>query len=251
MRRVLIASPAHDGRADVNYTFALVATARLCMRENIDMRELFICGDSIIQNARNDIVKAALENGFDDLIFIDTDQSWRPEWVPTLLNYPVDCVGAAVRKKTDAKELYNVKSDTLNIPVDMKTGLLLVQGLGCGFLRFSRRALQILWDNSEEYCVFGAEKSRWIFDIRPVNGQLVGEDTFVSFKLAQHGIPTYLDAGMTCSHFGTKEYSGDFASWLKRAQAEQSAERRNWNDLQLKADTTVAHSPIVSMDSGT
>lgn len=223
MRRVLVGTPCYDGRADVNYLHALLQTVRLALKHDVDLREIFIAGDSIIQNARNDIVKLALENGFDDLIFIDSDQDWRPEWVLKLLSYPVDCVGAAVRKKTDDAELYNVKSSTFNIPVDMKTGLLMVDALGCGFIRYSRKALQTLWDNSEEYCVLGREKTRWIFDIRPVNGVLVGEDTMVGMKLREHGIQTFVDPAMTCGHFGTKRFGGDFASWLKRAQAQHKA----------------------------
>ena len=231
MRRVLIGTPAHDGRVDVWYANSLAGTIRLCMREGVDLREVYMSYDSIVQNARNDLVKVALESGFDDLVFIDSDQDWKPEWLLKLLDYPVDCVGAAVRKKTDAQELYNVKSETLHIPVDMRTGLLMVDSLGCGFIRFSRKALQILWDNSEEYCVFGKEKSRWIFDIRPVNGVLVGEDTMVSMKLKAHGIQTYLDQHMTCGHIGPKKWTGDFADWLKRAQAAESNERRNWQSI--------------------
>lgn len=231
-RKVLIGTPAHTFQVDVRYTHALMQTLRVCQRDGIELRELFIAGDAIVQNARNDLVRMALQNGFDDLIFIDADQDWDPEWIPKLLSYPVDCVGAAVRKKTDDKELYNVKSSTLNIPVDVKTGLLLVEALGCGFLRFSRKALQALWDDSPEYTVFGEEKSRWIFDIRPVDGKLVGEDTMVSLRLSALGINTYLDPSMTCGHIGLKRYAGNFAEWLKRAQAEGSTEAKDWRGIQ-------------------
>lgn len=222
-RRLLIGTPMHDGRCDAYYTHALIATARLCMQAGIDMRELFITGDSIIQNARNDLVKAALEKDFDDLIFIDSDQTWQPEWVLKLLAYPVDCVGAAVRKKTDAQELYNVKtSGGPHSFITHLTGLLTSSdmALGCGFIKFSRRALQLLWDTSEPYHVWGAEESRWIFDIRPVHGELVGEDTMVSDKLRALGIQTYLDPSMTCGHIGAKKWEGDFAVWLDRLKKE-------------------------------
>lgn len=222
--RVLIGTPSLTGALDVWYVHSHNQTIRLCIQLGIDLRELYLCYDSIVQNARNDIVKAALDNGFDDLIFIDADQEWDPAWVPKLLSYPVDCVGAAVRKKTDQAELYNVRAeggphsfmpgpDGLLTSPDM--------ALGCGFLRFSRRALQVLWDNSEPYEVWGSGKgqSRWIFDIRPKDGHLIGEDTHVSDKLRAHGIQTYVDPAMTCGHIGMKKYTGDFAKWLAGLQA--------------------------------
>jgi hypothetical protein len=224
-RKVLIGTPAHAGTVDVWYVNSLTYTVRLCMQNNIDLREVFLAYDAIVQNARNDLVKIALEHKFDDLIFIDADQDWKPEWVLRLLNYPVDCVGAAVRKKTDQEELYNVRarSGPDSITTDPVTGLMTApdMALGTGFLRLSRKALQVLWDNSEKYVGFKDKSaSAWIFDIRPVNGELVGEDTAMSDKLRVHGIETYLAPGMTCGHIGPKKFVGDFDAWLKRAQDE-------------------------------
>ena len=225
MRRVIIGTPAHTGQVDVFYANSLCESIRLCTKVGVELRQIFLSFDSIVQNARNDLVALAVKSGFDDLIFIDADQEWEPEWILKLLNYPVDCVGAPVRKKSDDAELYNVKSSTFNIPVDIKTGLLMVDALGCGFLRYSRKALRVLWDNSEKYRIAGKEESAWIFDIRPVNGELVGEDTMVSQKLKEHGIQTYLDAAMNPGHVGTKKWTGNFSNWLKRAQA-QHVERK-------------------------
>jgi hypothetical protein len=215
MRKVLIGTPCHDGKPDAHYTCSLTATARLCIQRGIYQRETILAYDSIIQNARNDLFKIALENDFDDLIFIDADQGWDPEWVVRLLGYPVDVVGGTVRKKTDEHESYNVKSNAWPIPVCPATGLLMPDSLGAGFLRFSRKAMQALWDSSEPYRCMG-KPSRWIFDIRPINGELVGEDTMVSGKLQQLGFQTYLDPSMTCWHVGPKVFRGDFAEWLQR-----------------------------------
>jgi hypothetical protein len=211
---------------EVFYANSLCESIRLCTKVGVELRQIFLSYDSLIQNARNDLVAITLRNGFDDLIFIDADQEWEPEWILKLLSYPVDCVGAPVRKKSDAQELYNVKSSTFNIPVDLKTGLLMVDALGCGFIRYSRKALQTLWDHSEKYRISGGDESAWIFDIRPVNGVLVGEDTMVGMKLKEHGIQTYLDQSMNPGHVGVKKWTGNFADWLARAQAQHLPERK-------------------------
>lgn len=221
-RRVLIGTPSYDGTLTVHYVYALTQTIRMAIEKGIDVREVYMSYEALVQNSRNDLVKLAIEHDFDDLVFIDADQDWQPEWLFKLLSYPVDCVGGTVRKKTDTVESYNVKSDTWPIPVDPETGLLVVDGLGAGFLRLSKRALRLLWDNSEPYRCLSNSPSRWIFDVRPIGGVLVGEDTFLSLKLKQLGILTYLDPSMTCGHTGAKRFTGDFAQWLKAEEARRS-----------------------------
>ena len=211
-RKVLVGTPCYDGRVDVNYTNSLRFTERLAVTKRIDITPVYMSYDSLVQRARNDLVRLALEGGFDDLFFIDSDMQWDPEWALSILEHPVDCVGAAYRKKTDDKELYTVKTK-FPIPVDLKTGLWIVDGLGTGFLRFSRKALQALWDASEEYSNEG-RKCRWIFDVCPVNGELLGEDMIACEKLGQLGFTIYLDPSFTPIHIGIKKYFGNFATYV-------------------------------------
>lgn len=226
-RIVVIGTPCLTGQADAWYVNALVETVRRGVTRGVGIYPILTCYDSIVQNVRNDLVRDARNNPHvTDLIFIDDDQAWDPDWVFQLLAYPVDCVGGTVRKKTDQAELYNVR--TALGPTAIKPSAIpgLWEGpdlcLGTGFLRLSRRALDILWDNSEPYLAYGQEEARWIFDIRPVKGELMGEDIAVSMKLRKHGIDTYLDPTMTCDHIGPKKFSGNFMNWLTRAQAAEA-----------------------------
>jgi hypothetical protein len=218
-RRVLIGTPALTGTVDVRYAFSLTETVRLGLRYGVDIQVRFIAGESMLQRARNDLVKFAIEQEATDLIFIDSDQGWEPEWVIRLLQYPVDCVGGAVVKKDDDAEVYNVRATTVPIPRDPETGLLVVDAVGTGFIRLSRRALLALWNGSPEYVDDYGKRSRWIFNIGPVNGRLVGEDTLMCMKLADAGIVTHVDPTMTCTHVGPKVYRGDFAKWLAGIEA--------------------------------
>src|SRR3990167_7630004 len=111
-RRVLIGTPAYTWSLDVRYVHSLGLTIKHCIAQDIDLRWIFTPGDAIVQSACNDLVAAARDHGFDDLIIIGSDQDWEPEWITRLLSYPVDCVGGPVRKKTDEKEHYNVMTRT-------------------------------------------------------------------------------------------------------------------------------------------
>lgn len=224
MRRVLIGTPAHAGTLEARYVFSLTQTIRAGIKALIDIEERFICYGSILQTVRNDLVWHALDRGFDDLVFIDADQDWKPEDFLKLLSHDVDCVGAAIVKKTEDQELYNVFAPGLDMPVDLKTGLLVVPGVGTGFLRLSRKALQVLWDGAEEYTIDHKPAGRWIFDIRPnAEHDLVGEDILVATKLNAAGIRVHVDPTIVCGHIGVKRYQGDFGSYIARIKANTRA----------------------------
>lgn len=218
-RRVLIGTPAHDGRADVWFIDSLLRTDRLLRSHGIECIPIFMAYDSLVQRARNDLVRLAVEARVDDLVFIDSDECWEPEWVLALLRHPVDCVGAAVRKKTD-EDRYNVK---VTAPLrDAATGLVVVEGLGTGFVRLSRRALTVLWEGSEPYRNEGRD-CRMIFDVRVIDGELVSEDNIVCRKLAKAGIPVHLDDRFTVSHIGPKKWEGDIRPALSALPGEQTS----------------------------
>ena len=221
-RRVMIGTPCMDGRPEARYTYCLAETVRLAERAGLDLRPVIQCYDAILPNLRNQIARAAVENRFDDLIWIDADIDWQPEWIDKLLTYPVDCVGGTYRKKTDATETYEVSSTVWPLPIDPVTGLLQVTSLGAGFLRLSSRALEMLWESSTPYRCRSEPPTHMVFEYGLVNGEHLGEDTMLSRKLKALGIATYLDPSMTCGHTGSKQFAGDFAKWLEAETARRA-----------------------------
>lgn len=212
MRKVLIGTPAHDGRVDVWYCNSLVNTIKLAANYSVQVDPIYMAYDSLVQRARNDLVRLALEGNYDDLIFIDSDQEWNPEWVFQLLSKPVDVVGAPVVKKSD-NESYNIKMLPTGLVKD-EHGLMEVAGVGTGMLRLSRPALEAVWAVSEPYTNEGRD-GRWVFDVRIVAGELVSEDNIICHKWRETGGKVFVDPSMTCSHVGIKKYTGNFEAFLR------------------------------------
>jgi glycosyltransferase involved in cell wall biosynthesis len=213
MRRVLIGTPAHDGRLDVWYCNSLINTIKLSMVHGIEIVPVYMSYDSLIQRARNDLVRLTLEENFDDLIFIDSDEEWKPEWIFTLLNYDVDVVGVPVIKKSDIPA-FNVKALPDGMRLD-KNNLMEVEAVGTGFLRISKNALEQIWDDSPEYTNEN-RKCRMVFDIQIIDGDLVSEDNIFCQKWRKLGGKVYIDPSMTCNHIGAKKYSGNFLDFLQK-----------------------------------
>ena len=214
MRKVLIGTPSYDGRIDVWFANSLVATVKEAEKKGIFVHAIYTSYDSLVQRARNSLVKLALDGGYDDLFFIDSDIEWEPEWFFRLLNRPEPVVGGALVKKTDT-EGYTVKilDKTLKYSSDKK--LLEVNGVGTGFLKVSRFALEKLWEASDPYTSEG-EKHRMVFDIKVENGELISEDYIMCNKWQDLGYKVWLDPTITCNHIGIKKFKGDLNKFLDK-----------------------------------
>lgn len=210
MRKVLIATPAYDGRLDVWYVNSLITTIKICKMNDIDLYPIWMSYDALICRARNDLMSIAINENFDDVIWIDSDIEWNPEWVLKLLTYKEDVVGGTYRKKTDENELYVIRTSKID-----DNDLIEVDGLGFGFIKMSKEACIDLWNTSIEY-VSDGKLSRNVFETIIDNGELIGEDILIGKKLKALGYKIYLDRNMTCNHIGIKKYCGDFNSYIDR-----------------------------------
>ena len=212
MRKVLIGTPAYDGRVDVWFANSLVNTVRMSYEKETVIVPIYMAYDSLVQRARNDIVRLAIEEDFDDLIFIDSDVEWNPEWVFKLLEYKEDVVGGVYPKKTDEPQFpVHALKDGMKLE---ENGLIEVDGLPTGFLKISRDALKKVWDASSEYQNEG-RTCRMVFDIQVQNGLLVSEDIVFCRKWHELDGKVYVDPTMTCNHVGVKKYTGNFMEYIK------------------------------------
>ena len=205
---VILGVPSYSGEVTVWFCDSLVNTIRVCP-EDIKLFPVFLSYDALIQRARNDLVAMAIEHDLDALVFIDSDMQWNPTDLFKLLAYEEDVVGGTVRKKSDTEELYNVNTQNLKIE---DNGLIKVNSVGTGFLKLSKKALQALWDNSEEYT--NENKScRMIFDVKVIDGELISEDNVMCRKLRELGFDVWIDPTVDCPHLGVHKYTGNFMKY--------------------------------------
>jgi glycosyltransferase involved in cell wall biosynthesis len=208
----MIGSPCYDGRIDVWYANSLVNTIKMSYEKEIEIIPMWVSFDALIQRARNDTLQLALETDVDALIFIDSDIEWKPEWLFKLLSYEEDVVGGTYRKKGDKEEyVYRILPDHQH---KLDNGLIEVSGLGTGFVKLSKAAIQYLWDTSEPYTdPKDNRERRMICEVKIIDGLLHSEDIMMFHKLRDGGFKVYLDPTMTCNHIGPYKFEGDFVAW--------------------------------------
>jgi len=206
-RKVIIGTPAYNGTVHVEFMVSLIETIRMSIDRKIDVYPVQICGDALIQRARNNLIAMAIETNCDDIIFIDSDQQWNPEWIFKLLDHPADVVGGAVVKKCDMP-MFNVKILPTST-IDESIGLMEVESLGTGFLRISKSAMIAVSDTSQEY-KDSNKTCKMVFNIEIVDGELFSEDNVFCRKWRNLGGKVFVDPAMTCSHVGLKKWEGSF-----------------------------------------
>jgi hypothetical protein len=215
MKKVLIGTPSYDGKLEAWYVNSLINTIRLGVELDIEIIPIFLSYDSLVQRARNDLFRIAIENNYDTLFFIDSDVEWNVEWFFNILERSEPIVGGALIKKSE-KESYTVKitNKELNYSEDGK--IIEVDGVGTGFLKIDRFALEKLWSDSEEYIHEGI-RQRMVFNITiDENKDLVSEDYVLCQKWKKLGYKVWIDPKITCNHIGVKKYEGNLMEFLKK-----------------------------------
>lgn len=214
MRKVLIGTPSYDGTIGVWFADSLIKTVKQSDKENVSIYPVYTSYDSLIQRARNSLFRIAMNDNYDDLFFIDSDVEWEPEWFFRLLNRPEPVVGAALIKKSE-KENYTVKLTDRDLKWSEDRKLIQVDGVGTGFLKISRFALEKIWEISEPYMSEGKEE-RMVCDLVVKNGDLISEDYVLAQKWQGLGYRVWVDPTITINHIGYKKYKGDFQNFINK-----------------------------------
>ena len=219
MKKILVGTPAHDGRVEVYYVNSLIQTIRYMESKMYEVHPIFMSYDSLVQRARNDLIKIAVEQDYDYLFFIDSDMIWEPQWVDELINTPVDVISGTARKKTDNELSFaiKIKKDFENAKrLPTNPDVMEVTGTGMAFTKITKKAFTDIWNISPKY-KNGEREGRMVFDIGIDNdGELYSEDTSFCNKWKSLGGTTWVNISMTCGHIGSKVFTGNFKQFFEQ-----------------------------------
>lgn len=216
-KKILIATPCYDGKVDAVYVTSLHETIISGINNDISFFPMFICYDALIQNARNDLIKYVIDFDLDGIIWIDSDTEWNADWAIEAIKSNKDAYGIPVIKKSITGESYNVKCKPENL-IENGEGLIEVESIGTGWLYLSKKAVDYLWENSEQ-CTNNNSTKRWVFEVKIENGEVISEDVLMCNKLREGGFKVYINPNHTCNHVGVLKYRGDFSSFIKRIKS--------------------------------
>lgn len=214
IRKVMIATPCHDGKMDAWFTNSILHTDRICREKNIEIDPVYLCFESILAKARNDLFRHAYINDYDDVVYIDNDIIWSPEKFIRLISHKVDFVAGVYPKKSNIEEYpVNIMPDNIKV----EDGLMEVATVPTGFLRLSKNAIKKLWNTSLSYTVSNSkDENKMVFENGIIGERFMSEDVILCLKWRELGHKVYLDTQITLDHSGKNIWSGDFSKYLDK-----------------------------------
>jgi hypothetical protein len=194
--RVAVCLPARD-QMHTATSFCLYNLAQDLTHNRIE-HTLFVSPGTLIANQRHELVKSSIEWGATHVLFIDSDITFQPEHVLSLIEHKLPIVGAAYSKRVEPiipTAWYNIDDWDSWIKVEEHSeDLIEVAAMGLGFCLI-------------ETSVFEKLSLPW-FQLGFKQGQYTGEDIEFFRKVSENDIPIYLDINVTkeLGHLGTFEF---------------------------------------------
>ena len=220
-RSVMICTPMGD-RPAPQYVVSLTRSVLLLQKLGIRQECRFVLGSSNLPRARNQLAAELLASDYSDLLFVDDDMSWQPDAIVRLLASEHPVIGAAGRKKCDKLssdgEAWCVKwlSETMR---QDPLGAIEVAGVGTGFLRIARGALEAMIARRPEIERRGelvpGRKTYHRFFYWGDNGEREqSEDFQFCDDWRETGGTVWIDPKIALGHIGAKDYGGSIDELL-------------------------------------
>lgn len=208
MKKILIATPCLDQKVDAYFVHSLCESIKLGIKNDIDIRCVFLANESILPMARNELFALAYKENYDTMVFIDDDESWKEHALIEIIQSNKDVVTLPVVNKSDTDIGFNVWLNK-DLEKDPSDGYIKINKCGTGFLKLSRKVIEDLWNSNTEL-MFRNKKIKNICEYTYVNGDFIGEDVTLTKKIKELGYHIWLNPNYTVSHIGNKMYKGDF-----------------------------------------
>lgn len=219
-RTVMLAFPVYD-RPHMQHEAAAMETVGLLSELQISHGFAHIQGQPI-HTARNMLVKAFLDGGFTDILFIDADMAWRPYDVVRLLAQKHPFIGGVGRKRNDTP-ITDARAWCFSPIVDADcnaahdaAGAIEVNHVGTGFLLVNRLVFEALEQYGKPPKVNDADGIAYtqFFRWGLGNGCEFGEDYQFCRDYRAIGGKVMVDPSIELSHFGTSDHKAKLSSIL-------------------------------------
>jgi hypothetical protein len=218
-----------------SFAASLISLQALCAQRGIQIYMDFVGNESLIERARNILVKRFLSNpSFTHMMFIDADIGFNPASVIRLLEFDKDVTSAVYPKKSINWELvknkvaqgspedirqmgldFNINILTSDPPVN---GFVKVLDVATGFLMMKREMLEKMYEHYKEELfavndIQGQNVENYIAifacSIDKTTKRFLSEDYAFCRRYQEMGGEVWADISTPLSHTGTHVYSGN------------------------------------------
>lgn len=224
--KLLISTPIFNGKVEIQYFASMLGSMPSLLRNKVEF-EIMTEARNLIHQARNRAAHYAINNGFDKLLFIDADISWKPQDIINLLVSDKKVIGGLYPFKSFPIKLNFVpkqgiyETETFDIQqyvddfADKRTGEVEVHMLPTGFMMVDVSVFKELEPHVETYnhrdqLMQKLEHEKMFFPFKIAeDGFLYTEDWgFCDLVRNKLGHSIYWNTKVIVDHVGSHSFSG-------------------------------------------
>lgn len=234
---VTVATPTYNGTVRHDYCAALTLAAIQCAQYGIILEPVFAPGMSLVEYARNFLVKKFLDRKIaTHLMWIDDDLGFDPDAILRMFAADKDAIAGVYPTKSDKASIFPY---TAFGPVDDK-GVQLAEIVPGGFLMLKRHVVEKVVSECKEQHIIECDGEEHlcsrVFDLRLDGNKLIGEDYVFCERVRRAGFPIHVLTNINFIHYGTRGYAGNLAQQLAK-----EADYNKEHGTQLGQGCEVAH----------
>lgn len=210
--KLMIATPAYNGKVDIPYALSYANTCVLLAANNIQITPLIVTSGSLLVAERNKIIQTFYESDCTHLLCIDSDLGWPAEAVIAMLKQEKDIVAGVYPARTNM----STENEYLCRPylnpdntVITENHLIKMEYIPAGFMLISKNCIQKLRDKfPERYyepkndAIGNPSKGFCFFNTEIYDGEFWGEDFVFCRLLKEAGIDIWVDPLIQFDHAG-------------------------------------------------
>lgn len=209
-KHVMIATPAYDGKVNIQYAISLANTMHLLQIHGVQVSPLITASGSLIVAERNRITEAFWQSECTHLLCIDSDLGWPPQAVLAMLDQDKEFV-AGIYPARGNQNLF-IFRPTLNEngTIAQEKHLLSMQYIPAGFMLISRSCIEKMRTKFPElyYKPKSDEENNpqpgfCFFNTEVHEGEFWGEDFVFCRNARNAGVEIWVDPLIQFDHAGT------------------------------------------------
>lgn len=215
MTKLFIATPAYDGKVNVQYAISLAETRTLLEKNGIQTHIRINATGSLLCAERNRLVEMFIASDCTHLLLIDADLGWPAYKVLEILRRNLDVMGGCYPSRKENVFFFQAETNAEGHLVhDVETQLFKMKCVPAGFILMKRKVIETLREHFKHlyYCpkvsyeMTGEgqvmSKGYALFNTEVIDGQFWGEDFVFCRRLAECGYEIWTDPFIEFDHDG-------------------------------------------------
>jgi hypothetical protein len=207
MTKIYLATPAYDGKVNVQYAISMAETANILQANGVPMRINISTSGSLLVAERNRLVKAFLETDCTHMLCIDSDLGWPAQAVAAMLMKDKEFIAGVYPSRKENVYMFRPSlMENGSVICDKENGLLKMEYIPAGFMLLKRSVLEKMIAKFPETEFVPKDKvspsGHCLFNTEVWDGEFWGEDYVFCRRAREAGIDIWVDPLIQFDHNG-------------------------------------------------